>query len=475
MSFYGYDPSKYVKDMSWLRQLGADVVNVAQKIPAFISLNRQVKENKALKNQLYTTSEVMIDSLKDEDLELLRNNLKLSSEGKENVKNELKQLIPKWTTVAGRDNEMTNEEYMGPIAKFHGSILQGLFGHITDPNEKIKKIAQYKANADRYANQAGTRIPGLGEAIKQTAPVQELTQQARGIEQQQITGQIGAEQRAEERKAVAGEQRQEGQRAGSQIQDIVQRANQADPLSVFDVKENPQGEPYTDQERKEAYNFILQQNRQKNAEEARKMRAMHNKPPKELNPIQKENLLLAIDTHIKNAENELEKAKQNKDKGLVRESRENLIELKKSREAVKSAIEVTGRGEDLTAGGFQRELQKGRETVGAEEQSAIEQLQQIPDPGVNPFEKTPGEVEHEEIKKVYGEAPVYVNGKMDVQATIDKIFDKTGKVVTPRELLRTAQVVGEKSRVFTQQNQQVQQPVQQQPGDERYKDLFDNQ
>lgn len=45
MSFYGYDPSKYMKDFSWIGKMGSIIAQQAYKMPELIELNRSIKEN----------------------------------------------------------------------------------------------------------------------------------------------------------------------------------------------------------------------------------------------------------------------------------------------------------------------------------------------------------------------------------------------------------------------------------------------
>lgn len=115
MPNYGYDPSKYIKDYSWLGDIGNTISRMAVKFPEIVRLNKEVKENKRLKEGISSTTAHLIDNLDDNDAMRIANSMGVLAEipnaTPEQVKEAIKGNIPTFT------DQTTNEEYSNIITR----------------------------------------------------------------------------------------------------------------------------------------------------------------------------------------------------------------------------------------------------------------------------------------------------------------------------------------------------------------------
>jgi hypothetical protein len=114
MSYYNYDPSKYIQDFSWVGDIGKAISSTALKMPELIELNKNIKENNKFKEMSYSSVNEYIDQL---DPKIANSILSADGYAKEVntgdfelVKAKLKEKIPKYS------DKMTNEEYAKVLA-----------------------------------------------------------------------------------------------------------------------------------------------------------------------------------------------------------------------------------------------------------------------------------------------------------------------------------------------------------------------
>jgi hypothetical protein len=109
---YGYDPSRYINDYSWLGEVGKVMANVAYKMPGLLELNKQIKENKALKEQTYESLNNGIDSLPDDYAIQIASGMGQATANAQQAKDFLKMKVPK-----PQGEKQDNGEYMRLIGE----------------------------------------------------------------------------------------------------------------------------------------------------------------------------------------------------------------------------------------------------------------------------------------------------------------------------------------------------------------------
>jgi hypothetical protein len=117
--YYGYNPSQYVNDFSWIGQIGQYVGKFASEMPELLEMNKQIKENNKMKEVLFSRSNQFVDKLTMAQLTKVASSMGLEYNTPEDAKIKLKEMIPKF------GDKSTNEEYAGQIVNsFFGPVMQ---------------------------------------------------------------------------------------------------------------------------------------------------------------------------------------------------------------------------------------------------------------------------------------------------------------------------------------------------------------
>ena len=145
---YGYDPSKYTKDFSWVGQVGNTIAQAAQTFPELIELNKSIHENKFHNNQAYQATNQWIDAMAEKEPDMLKQiaktmNFKVDPNTPEDqlvpqLSQQLKAKIPKPQEYK---DTTTNQEYTMTLAnEFYTPFLNA---------------AQSGANGKKYTYEIG--------------------------------------------------------------------------------------------------------------------------------------------------------------------------------------------------------------------------------------------------------------------------------------------------------------------------------
>ena len=210
MSFYGYDPSKYIRDFSWIGDIGDAVGRAAQKMPELIELNRQINEDDKYQEKTFEAANRWLDTMAENRPELI-DGLAISmglvkaedeDQSIERKTEELRKLITQPTLGT---KELNSKEYTMSIANdFFAPILNGAqskFGPEISMGELIEPLGTGQ----------------LASAVGGTKPVQNMQEEQRFGKrlEQQSQSQINTQ------KTIRGQKSEEelaaGQQAGQRI------------------------------------------------------------------------------------------------------------------------------------------------------------------------------------------------------------------------------------------------------------------
>jgi hypothetical protein len=185
--FYGYDPSLYRTDFSWLGDIGAAVSKAANAFPELWDLNQQIKENRFFKQKTYTEILEWIDWLDDTKVTNIASSMGLQYDPNDpqQARNLLKQQILDPSKLS---DKLSNEDYVkrlaidsiAPIveaakAKANGVLTEGdlfagfksgvtreAFKNYTTTGKAMMEDAQYKKMFDRRFGRGGEMETELG-------------------------------------------------------------------------------------------------------------------------------------------------------------------------------------------------------------------------------------------------------------------------------------------------------------------------
>lgn len=163
--YYTYDPSKYIKDFSWLGRIGDGLAKMTGKFPELVALNKTVKENSRMKEASASATANIIDNLDDADALKIANNMGILGQAPnaspEEVKSLIKQRIPTFT------EETSNEDYTKMLAlEFYPKLMA------VDNPGKIMRVAEMMGGA---AGQGFANNP-FGQKIYKEQQVKEQEQ-----------------------------------------------------------------------------------------------------------------------------------------------------------------------------------------------------------------------------------------------------------------------------------------------------------
>jgi len=145
---YGYDPSRYIKDFSWIGNIGQDVAQFAHQVPELLQLNKQIKENNKFKDMSYSATNKFIDNMDDNVATNVVASMHLDVSSPDEAKQKLREMVPKF------NNDTKHEDYAGQLVNnFYAPVYNAAksnlgggslsFGDlITSDKEAKKKITQ---------------------------------------------------------------------------------------------------------------------------------------------------------------------------------------------------------------------------------------------------------------------------------------------------------------------------------------------
>lgn len=119
---YGYDPSKYLSDFSWLRDIGNSVSKFAYQVPELIDLNKQIKENNKAKDLIFSSVNRYIDKLDPKVISNIVSSMNLTNGevyDDRKARELLKTKIPKFS------EKTKNEDYTQQVVDYFTPIVRG--------------------------------------------------------------------------------------------------------------------------------------------------------------------------------------------------------------------------------------------------------------------------------------------------------------------------------------------------------------
>ena len=119
---YGYNPSQYLNDFSWLRDIGNSVSKFAYQVPELIDLNKQIKENNRAKDLIFSSVNRYIDKLDPKVVSNIVSSLNLTNGetySDQKARELLKAKIPKFS------EKTKNEDYTQQVVDYFTPIVRG--------------------------------------------------------------------------------------------------------------------------------------------------------------------------------------------------------------------------------------------------------------------------------------------------------------------------------------------------------------
>jgi len=184
-----YNPSAYLKDFSWIGRAGDRFAKVAEKFPALMQLNKDIREDRMMKEKSQTTFINYIKDFSDADILDLANSMGLNAKTAEEAKKKMINTIPSFT------DKTDNKQYALDLAnKFINPMLDAGKKYddaqsVQDPNATDvtpyeKRFTPTKLLAPFYGTE-------LGSAATQTPFMQE--EQALSFDDRKTTQRLGTE------------------------------------------------------------------------------------------------------------------------------------------------------------------------------------------------------------------------------------------------------------------------------------------
>jgi len=163
MPYQGYDPSKYMKDFSWIGDIGNTIAQFAYKMPELINLNRSIAENTNNNRDIYKGINQFIDTIVShpklfsevsknygvddpkELEELLKNKFRAPKEREDNGKY-TKETITAMSEVL-RENSSIEPSLFAMLSTYaeEGAVTPDIYA----AHDKSKNIHEYNAFFDK--------------------------------------------------------------------------------------------------------------------------------------------------------------------------------------------------------------------------------------------------------------------------------------------------------------------------------------
>jgi hypothetical protein len=178
-----YDPKDYIKDYSWIGDIGKTIAVTAHQFPAMIAMNKKVKQNRFFKEETYQNTQATIDKLANspdqEDRQILANIASSMGIAAPNgvagdltpVAAEIKKRIPQKT-----NDEETNETY---AKRFMDTFAQPIVQASQKSGYSVGKLMARFTNSS--IQQAANANPLISEEYKKKS---QLDQQQAEFDQQ---------------------------------------------------------------------------------------------------------------------------------------------------------------------------------------------------------------------------------------------------------------------------------------------------
>lgn len=226
---YGYDPSKYINDFSWVGKMGDTVGQFAMQMPELIELNKNIKESNKFKQITYSQTNTYIDRLPDEVASNVASSMGLKFASIDEAKEQLKTSIPKFTDT------QTNEDYANKLVygfflPFSQAAESPAGGGRLTVGERILPALPPGAISESFAN---TSVGKEDAANRRSLREQEMALGKEGASKAAVVGtdQVRREQAAsfeDQRNAKDYQlQQQRGEDKGAAIANIVDNSSAA--------------------------------------------------------------------------------------------------------------------------------------------------------------------------------------------------------------------------------------------------------
>lgn len=190
---YGYDPSRYIRDFSWVGQIGNVLAGAAQKMPELLEMNRMINEDDKYKEKSFEAANKWVDSMDDSTVSNLASSMQIAESGDNanSLREKIRAMIPEPTLGT---KSLDNKTYtMNLVESFGTPILRAAGNELGSGPLTIGDLIK-GAHGD------------FGTGLSQTQPAQEFREEQkfeRRLEQKQVA-------QAETRASVAEEELERG-------------------------------------------------------------------------------------------------------------------------------------------------------------------------------------------------------------------------------------------------------------------------
>lgn len=244
MSYYGYNPSEYKNDFSWLGDIGAAVSKSAHVMPELWKLNQEIKENKFLKEKTYKEMTDWVDKFSDEEANAVAASMGLEYTNPMEAKAQLKQRMLNPSTLG----EISNEEY---IKRFATESIVPLYNAVSsekNPNPNVD-MGRLVARIPSGTVQEAFGGTSAGKTMAEDAQYQKSFQR-RGVELQRELDMRNQSQLDLDNQRYAIEQ-QRSSDVYSQVNDVLSNVKKSDQ-----VWSSPGLDQYDPKAREKAYETL---------------------------------------------------------------------------------------------------------------------------------------------------------------------------------------------------------------------------
>lgn len=164
---YGYDPSKYLNDFSWISNIGNSISKFAHQVPELIEFNKTIKENNKAKDLIYSSVNRYIDKLDPKIVSNIASSMQLdidpnSPNYDKEARAALKKNIPTFTSST-KNEDYTNQVISqfipmikaaqsnaggGPLD--YGDLLAGIENETVTEGVNKSTYGQQQIEAEKY-------------------------------------------------------------------------------------------------------------------------------------------------------------------------------------------------------------------------------------------------------------------------------------------------------------------------------------